>query len=262
MQKVSLNLGADSKAYLKGYCLEENPTTAQVSYPTVLVVPGGGFQKIPYQEMDRICLAFANAGYQAFYLRYHLLGEIEGALMPTPLLDLAEAIRTLREKEKDWHMNGDLTLMGLSIGGSIVSLYNGCFMREEFLEKANLTKEQAMPNRIVLGYPVTSYDKDFPKTEELQAQMTTTPAQLDSSKLVNKESKPTFLWTTWEDQVLDLTHSLDYVKALKENDVPGEVHIFDHGPHGLGLADTRTTLQGDDHVAHWFSLCLEWMRRN
>lgn len=262
MNQIQLNLSDDARIYLKGYCLDTDEVTAQMSYPTVLLVPGGGFKAIRETEMDRMCLAFANAGYQAFYLRYHLLGEIQGALMPTPLYDLGVAVKLLRSKEKDLHMNGDLTLVGLSIGGSIVSQYNGRYMEESYLKEVGMTVEEAKPSRIVLCYPVTAYDKGFPKTAEAQAAMVSDVAQNDSSHYVNAASRPTFLWTTWEDNVLDLSNSLDYIQALKQHQIPTEVHIFDHGAHGLGLADLRTTLDEDQHVAHWFRLCLEWMKRN
>ena len=42
--------------------------------------------------------------------------------------------------------------------------------------------------------------------------------------------------------------------ALAKNGVPFEMHIFPHGPHGLGLAENAPD------VAQWTGLCRRWLR--
>lgn len=262
MNEVKINLADDSRIFIKGYYLDEYQKLGQKDYPTVLLVPGGGFNAIPEQEAERICLAFLNAGYNAFFLRYHLFADLEKPIMPQPLIDLAYAVKTLRENETEYHMNGDLTIMGLSIGGEIVTQYNGRYIEQWLQDKVGATVEQLKPNRVVLGYPVTNFSEGFPKTKEALDKMTDDEDAYYSAKYLGPHSMPTFIWTTWNDEVVHSMNTISYVKALRENEVPAEVHIFDRGPHGMALATEQTSEKPDEHLAHWFPLCLEWIKRN
>ncbi|MFR3912515.1 MAG: alpha/beta hydrolase [Clostridium paraputrificum] len=83
--------------------------------------------------------------------------------------------------------------------------------------------------------------------------------------LVNKVSKdvpPTFMWHTFEDVLVDVSGIIKYSLALRENNVPFELHIFEKGEHGLALCD-RTTARKEshfnNHVIRWFDLCMEWL---
>lgn len=262
MEQIKFNIQDDHRIYVKGYILDQYPNTHQTHYPTVVIVPGGGFKAIPEAEAERLCLAYANKGYNAFYVRYHLLSEVDEPLMPTPLVDVAYAVKTLREHQEDYHMSGDITLVGFSIGGEIVSQYNGRYNEDWLLKEVDATAEQLRPNRIVLGYPVTSFEKGFPQSQEAALKMAPSIEEANSSRYVGPHCAPVFLWTTWDDNVVPSMNALHYATALREKDVPCELHIFDHGHHGLGLATKQTTLDEDPHVAMWFPLCIDWMNRN
>jgi dipeptidyl aminopeptidase/acylaminoacyl peptidase len=70
-----------------------------------------------------------------------------------------------------------------------------------------------------------------------------------------------FLWHTFADQSVPVENSLLYARALREQRIPFELHIFPQGPHGLSLA-TRETDNGKGvypHVARWMKLCRGWL---
>jgi hypothetical protein len=47
---------------------------------------------------------------------------------------------------------------------------------------------------------------------------------------------------------------VSYYLALRKAAVPAELHIFENGPHGVGLA------QDDPALAEWPKLLLTWLR--
>ncbi len=51
---------------------------------------------------------------------------------------------------------------------------------------------------------------------------------------------PTFLWHTSDDPVVPSDNSLLFATALRQHDIPFELHIYPHGDHGLGLANEST----------------------
>ena len=250
----------DEQCYMKGYIHTPYMASEQSCYPAMVIVPGGGFNSIPDAEAERLCLAWMNAGYNAFYLHYHL--ENEGKpLMPRPVEDLAWLIKTLKEHQTDYYLSGEITLCGLSIGGEIVSQYNGCYANPVFQKKVAATKEELSIDQCILAYGVTSFTAGFPKDSQKAQAMIEEVEDADSANKVTEESRPCFIWATWDDPVVPVKNSLNYIAALQQKEIAAEVHLFDHGPHGLGLATKQTTKNEDDHIAHWFTLACEWLER-
>ena len=70
---------------------------------------------------------------------------------------------------------------------------------------------------------------------------------------VDKNTPPAFLWHTSEDSCVPVENTLLYANALAKAKVPFEVHIYPHGPHGLGLA------QDIPHTAQWGNALLNWL---
>ena len=60
-------------------------------------------------------------------------------------------------------------------------------------------------------------------------------ALLSNELHVTKDTPPCFIWSTADDNVVPVENSLDFAAALSKNKVPFEIHIYEHGAHGLGL---------------------------
>ena len=71
---------------------------------------------------------------------------------------------------------------------------------------------------------------------------------------VTAETPPTFLFHTNEDSGVPPENSVLFYLALRKAKVPAELHIFEKGRHGLGLAKTAPG------ASAWPDLCIEWMR--
>ena len=52
--------------------------------------------------------------------------------------------------------------------------------------------------------------------------------------------RPRFLWHTTEDDCVPVENSLLFYQALHNQGISVEMHIYPHGPHGLGLANELT----------------------
>ena len=70
---------------------------------------------------------------------------------------------------------------------------------------------------------------------------------------VTDSTPPAFLWHTSDDGAVNVINSYLYATALRQHGIPHELHVFPHGPHGLGLA------QGLPHVAQWAGLMKNWL---
>lgn len=83
-------------------------------------------------------------------------------------------------------------------------------------------------------------------------------------KQVTSMMPPTFIWTTFDDDLVPMENSLLLVKAMRKQNVPVEFHLFPHGIHGLSLATEDISLMPDGSdvsqtVQAWFAMAWRWI---
>ncbi len=78
-------------------------------------------------------------------------------------------------------------------------------------------------------------------------------AGLSNETQVTPETPPTFLVHTDEDPVVPPENSLLFALALRKAKVPVELHVFEKGPHGLGLGREGFAF------SEWPALCARWL---
>jgi acetyl esterase/lipase len=71
---------------------------------------------------------------------------------------------------------------------------------------------------------------------------------------VTKDTPPTFIYHTFDDQTVPVQQSLSYYEALVKAGVQSELHVFAHGEHGSGLG------RGDPALDQWPALLENWLR--
>ncbi len=71
---------------------------------------------------------------------------------------------------------------------------------------------------------------------------------------MTRDTPPTFIFHTDADTVVPPENSVQYYLALRKAGVPAEMHIFETGPHGVGLANN------DPALAEWSTLMANWLR--
>ncbi|BDZ30346.1 alpha/beta hydrolase [Lactiplantibacillus sp. WILCCON 0030] len=261
MQVIQQKL-TNSPAQLTGLLHTPDPNAHQTKLPAIIIVPGGGYTHIPVGQAETLALAFAGHGYQAFYLEYTLLGD-QQPLGLAPVLDLARAVLLLRQHADAWHIDTtQLTPVGFSVGGHIVALYND-YWQNQLPALLKTTAENLAVATVILSYPVINPSLGYPKDAATLSKWTANSTEMAADQLVNQHNRPTFIWVTADDPLVPATNALAYATALAKAKRPYELHVFEHGPHGLALANSQTAWKPDanqPHAAHWFNLALAWLQ--
>jgi dipeptidyl aminopeptidase/acylaminoacyl peptidase len=76
-----------------------------------------------------------------------------------------------------------------------------------------------------------------------------------NEKQVTPETPPTFLFHTSTDSAVLPENSVQFYLALRKAKVPAELHIYEKGPHGVGLAPK------DPVLSTWKDRLAAWMRQ-
>ena len=63
-------------------------------------------------------------------------------------------------------------------------------------------------------------------------------------------------WHTWEDGGVKVENALEFAAALRRHQVPFDLHIYQKGRHGLGLADKPPFA----HPHPWAHDLVFWLR--
>jgi acetyl esterase/lipase len=77
---------------------------------------------------------------------------------------------------------------------------------------------------------------------------------LSTHKQVTSETPATFIVHAATDPVVSCENSLLFARALREAGVPCELHLYEEGPHGFGLAVNHPALRT------WTGLCARWLQ--
>lgn len=221
----------------------------------VIVAPGGGYAGRASHEGGPVAEYFNRAGYHAFVLNY----RVHPNRHPAPLSDAARSVRLVRSRAEEWHVKPDkVAVLGFSAGGHLTGSLGVLFDQGDAGSEDPVARISSRPDAIVLCYAVISAESfghrgSFdnllgPDATEVQRQ------SMSLEKLVKAETPPTFLWSTADDTAVPVENSFVFARALREKGIPFELHVFPHGPHGLGLASD------DPRVSQWSALCADWLR--
>ncbi|MBT2287611.1 alpha/beta hydrolase [Paenibacillus albidus] len=261
MKLLEMNLTVNGRVKLTGYIQMPSKEMGTVAKkPAVLIFPGGGYAFLSDREAEPVALAYAAQGFQTFVLRYSVGKHAAGF---QPLKEASSAIALIREHADEWHVIPDqIAVCGFSAGGHLACAVG--------------LQGEHRPNALILSYPAI----DFGGAEEAKAAQNKivetllgktdyTQKDIDVLNLhkhVTKEAPPAFIWTTGEDELVIVEHSLKLVAGYAAQKRPFEYHVFQKGEHGLSLAQPvlangRKSMV-DAHAAKWFELSVGWLRSN
>jgi acetyl esterase/lipase len=234
------------------------PRTMNVRTPAMIVCPGGGYRNLSANHEGRQVAGYLNSlGIAAFVLRYRLGPRYHH---PIELGDAQRAIRTLRSHAEEWRLDpGRIGVMGFSAGGHLAMSASTLFDSGHPASNDIVERSGSRPDIVVLGYPVISMTAPWTHAgsksnllgENADAELA---RRLSGEQAVTKDTPPTFIFQTNEDRTVPAENSLHYFLALRKADVPAEMHVFEKGPHGVGLAND------DASLAPWSALLANWLR--
>ena len=229
--------------------------------PGVLVIPGGGYEKIVDRECDSVAFEFFSAGFNAFVLEYSVRPPSSDTppLGLKPLVQASTAIIRIREMARQWNTNeNQIAVIGFSAGGHLAGSCGCMWNLPELKELMDTQDGKNRPDAVVMGYPVVISGalSHAPSIANLSADENA--SFYDLSTHVGSHVPPTFLWTTMDDELVPCENTLLYAVELQKHKIPYELHIYTHGSHGLtlGLPETNRI---NRQVSSWVSLCKRWL---
>lgn len=234
----------------------------------LIVCPGGGYGALmtTYEGKD-VADWFRAKGVTTFELQY----RIAPYQHPAPLMDAQQAIRTIRARAKEFEIHPErIGIVGFSAGGHLAATAATLFdtplqpvpeVNPDDAAAKAVAQTSARPDFAILAYPVINLQDGVAHVGSRKNLLGATPdpalvKMLSADLAVTEKTPPTFLFHTGEDVVVPASHSLRYYQACLDARVPAEMHVFEHGRHGVGLA------QGDPVLRAWPELCAAWMRRH
>lgn len=231
---------------------------AKANGTAVVVCPGGGYGNLAMDhEGAQIADWLNNIGISAFILKYRL-GPVYHH--PAPLQDAQRALRTVRSRAKEFSVDPNrIGIWGFSAGGHLASTTGTHFDEGQPNAADPIDRVSSRPDFMILAYPVISLTTDYVHKGSRKNLLGDPydPAlaeQLSNEKQVTARTPPTFLFHTDDDAGVPVENSVLFFLALKKAKVPAEMHIYQKGKHGVGLA------QSDPVLSTWPDRLKDWLQ--
>jgi acetyl esterase/lipase len=224
----------------------------------VVVAPGGGYGALAMDHEGRQVAAYFNAmGVTAFILKYRLGPRYRH---PIQLGDAQRALRLARSRASEFGILPDrIGMMGFSAGGHLTATAGTHVAPGRPEAPDPIERVSSRPDFLILGYPVISFDPAVMHAGSRRNLLGDNPdpalvEDLSNDLRVTPQTPPTFLFHTNADTGVPAENSVRFYLALRKAKVPAEMHIFENGPHGVGLA------LGDPALGTWPTLLTNWLR--
>lgn len=221
----------------------------------VIVCPGGAYEMRADHEGKPIARMLNDAGFSAFVLNY----RVAPYRHPVEMMDVKRSIRFVRFHAERFGIDpGKIGIIGFSAGGhlAITALEHFDYGIDNGDE---IDRVSSRPDAGVLCYAVISLlnHTHIGSRVNLLDKEECVPlcAQLSGEYNVREDMPPVFLWHTAADSCVPVHNSLNMAVALKQKNIPFELHVFPDGEHGLGLA------QDTPGADQWPTLLTKWLRR-
>jgi acetyl esterase/lipase len=234
------------------------PKAAEAVPTGVVICPGGGYQALAMDHEGRQIAAWLNSlGVAALVLKYRLGPRYHH---PIEMEDGQRAVRWARYHAADLGIDPHrLGVWGFSAGGHLASTLGTHFDAGYPDAPDPIDRVSCRPDFMILAYPVISLSPPYVHEGSLHNLLGDHPdpksvQDLSNELQVTPDTPPTFLFHTGSDSVVPVENSVLFFLALKKNRVPAEMHIFERGPHGVGLAPADATL------SLWPTLLANWLR--
>jgi acetyl esterase/lipase len=232
---------------------------AERAVPTgVVVCPGGGYAKLAMDHEGRQVAEWLNSlGVAAFVLKYRLGPRYRH---PAPLEDAKRALRLVRSRASEFRIAPDrIGVWGFSAGGHLASTLATHFDAGNPAAADPIERVSCRPDFAILAYPVISFATEYAHKGSRRNLLGDNPdpalvENLSNEKQVTAQTPPTFLFHTNEDQGVPAENSVLFYLALRRAGVPAELHIYERGRHGVGLAPD------DPVLSSWPQRLADWLR--
>jgi acetyl esterase/lipase len=232
--------------YLKVYPAANGKPKSRTA---IIVVPGGGYDRLTdRKEQAPVGEYFSNQLHVTTFVLFYRLVQTNGDYRyPIPMWDGQRALKLVRYRAAQYGIDpGKIGLFGFSAGGHLantVTLHAGTdfgLIKHDLIDAVS-----ARPSFLGLGYPVISMlPTQFASTNSLDhllhgydgRELNQLQHYLSGQLNVTPRTPPVFLFESMDDKQISPENSVLFSQALREAQIPADVHLFAHGAHGAGLA--------------------------
>jgi acetyl esterase/lipase len=212
----------------------------------VVICPGGGYAHLSMEKEGSDVAKWLNSlGVAAFVLKYRLGPKFHH---PAQWEDAQLAIQIVRQQASAFGIAANrVGIMGFSAGGHLAATASTHF------------SPASRPDFAILCYPVIAFGQPYTHKGSQEMLLGKDPdpkliEELSAEKHVTADTPPTFLFTTNADTTVPAENSLVYYEALRKAGVPAEIHVYERGPHGVGLAPR------DPVLSTWPARLADWLK--
>ena len=244
-------------AELELYLTDNRAVEPERRRPLVLVFPGGAYAWLSDREAEPVALRLLSLGIQAAVVRY----SVAPARYPQALQEAAEAVAYARAHAEEWLCDPHkIAVMGFSAGGHAAAHIG---LKWHQMPQGRNSRPDAM----ILAYPVITsgeyahrgsvenlLGEDYERLKE----------EVSLEKYVRADTPPVFLWHTREDGSVPPENSLLLAAELCRHGIAFELHIWQHGGHGMSLGNDQVYPEGDGNIhpecQEWIEMAARWLR--
>ncbi len=203
------------------------PAKQDENHAAIVVLPGGGYRSVVIEKEGYTIAKWLNEnGIAAFVLKYRL--NIDEALQ-----DAQRALSLIRAGSKKYGIDPEkIGVIGFSAGGHLAANLATHFKKENM--KDHIDSTNCRPNFMILVYGAVG----------------------EFANYVTKETPPTYLVHAGNDSKVSVLESVEFYKALRNNNVPAELHIYENGEHGFALREKKLPIK------NWVGSCIDWLGIN
>lgn len=232
------------------------PPADKATGTAVVVCPGGGYGGLAVgHEGKEPAEWLTRHGIAAFVVRYRLGPRYHH---PAPLQDAQRALRIVRGRAKEWKLDPHrVGIWGFSAGGHLASTAATHFDDGKADAADPLERVGCRPDFAILCYPVITLKPPYAHMGSRRNLLGDKPEEklvesLCNHTQVTERTPPTFLFHTNEDKAVPPENSILFYRALRKHKVPSEIHIYEKGVHGVGLAVGRGPAEAwPNQLAAW-----------
>jgi acetyl esterase/lipase len=208
----------------------------------VVICPGGGHHILAYDlEGTEVAEWLNSIGVTGIVLKYRVPARDPERRWSAAVQDAQRAVSVVRSKAEEWKIDpARIGILGFSAGGETAGL-TAILEDRQYDKIDDIDAVSSRPDFAVLVYAGGMTEKDN--------------KALKPYVKVTSQTPPMFLVHAIDDPV-PVANSLLLTAALKEANVPAELHVYSTGGHGYGLRRT------EQPVTAWPDRCTDWLRES
>lgn len=260
----------DRDIYMDAYIPTPHHEIKLKSRKAVIIFPGGGYRFLSGRESDPIARKFLGEGFCTFVLYYSIK---EKAVEPRQLVDASLAVSHVRKNAEQYGIDPDkIIVCGFSAGGHLAASIGTLWDRDFAKTSDDMPHGINRPNGMILCYPVIntqsylngSGERGKVEYGDPMTEIGKITSQLDLY-VKSGITPPAYIWTTFEDTLVPPENSIHYALSMQREKIPYELHVFNHGWHGLSLATPEVGREDGvgvfPDIAEWADEATAWAKK-